>query len=183
MREKQSTLIRLFKWDKLVFLLAFLIPIVFYTEHAGKLILIALICVISKSNLVNSTMKIEVHSFLIAVTANLYGAGAGIFIAFVANALELKVGPLMKVHPNPMFLVTDFFYMVVLSIVSAAVPARSLMLAAMLTIILVDHILVNVLRFATLPDKPKHWINSAINTIVTYLLFAKLLGATIAFLA
>ncbi len=183
MREQKGILNVLISWDKLILLLTFIIPIVFFIDNFLKIIFITLVCVLSKSNLLNNSMKIEVHSFLIAVTAHLYGFMAGIFIAVVASVLQLKVGPYLKAVPNPLFVTTDIFYLSVLSFVAAVMPINQLMLVSLLTIILVDHILINMIRFATLPDKPKHWINSIINTVITYLLFAKFLNFTIAFLS
>ena len=182
MKPKKEILKKLLSWDKIILLAAFLIPLIFFTENAWKLILIALICVASKSNLINGTLKIEVHSFLIAVTAHVYGLWAGLFLVLIANTLELKVGPLLRNVPNPMFSLIDAFYLSVLSFVSAVIPTNNLILAALLTIILVDHGLVNLIRYVTLPDRPKHWINSFLNVIVTYFLFVKFLGAAIAFL-
>ncbi len=183
MRFQEKLLKKLLSWDKLLLLAAFLIPIIFFTEHALKLILVVLVCVVSRSNLLHGTLKIEVHSFLTAITAHTYGLWAGIFIAITAIGLEFKVGPMFKNIPNPMFSAIDIFYLTVLSFVSAIMPTENLMLAALLTIILVDHGLVNMIRYVTLPDRPKHWINSLLNVAVTYFLFAKFLGAAISFLA
>ncbi len=182
MGSENKILSKLLKWDKLLLLAAFIIPLIFFTEVAWKLILVVLVCTVSRSNLLHGALKIEIHSFLTAVTAHVYGAWAGIFVAVVALGLEFKLGPILKNYPNPMFGAIDIFYLTVLSFVSAIVPTESLMLAALLTMILVDHGLVNMIRYVTLPDRPKHWINSFINLVIVYFLFKYGLEWVIGFL-
>lgn len=161
----------------------FIIPTMFF-QNALAIIVITFLCILSRSTPLYDSMRIEFHSVLILIASNLFGVFSGLFIVLASSPLVYKIGPKLGAVPHPLFHTLDIFYFSFLAIIGSVVSGGSLAFFGLITIIIGDHIFLNIVRMISLPEPfVKRIVVSATSIAVNYFLLFSFLDRIIAFIS
>ena len=181
-KETKSPLSSLLRMDLLVVLVVLFVPLIFFGDKALVIIIATLLIAASRASTFYDNLKIEIHSVLILVMANVYGVWSGLFAALITSFLVLPFGKILGAIQRPPWIILDSVYLMVLAAVASMLSPHDLFLYGMLTIIFFGNGVVMFIRVYVLNDALSRRVPlSVLNIMFSYLLLKNFLPKILSF--
>ncbi len=181
-KETKSPLSSLLRVDLITVLFVLFIPLIFFGDKALTIIIATLLVAASRASTFYDNLKIEIHSVLVLVMANVYGIWPGIFAALITSFLVLPFGKILGAIQRPPWIMLDSIYLMVLAVVASMLRPQDLFLYGMLTIIFFGNGVIMFIRIYFLNDALSRRVPlSVLNIMFSYLLLKNFLPKIMAF--
>ncbi len=179
---KEEFLKSLLRVELIILPIILLIPIIFFPKNALIVIIVSIIVLGSRSSALYDHLKVEIHSILILVMANIYGPWPGIFAAVATAPLINVAGKYFGSFQKPPWILMDTIYLAVLSYIAAMIPQAQLMYYGLLAIILFGNGVIAFVRIYLFNDPiSRRVMLGVVNILVNYIILKNFLPQIIAF--